>query len=138
MTMATSVAGGGGSDSFRHNENGAFKKSMSFNIIKPSDKGENITPRKEPENNEVMDSTLMRGVKEDIKGIGQLEHDPQVTIHAHTLHLSKIVKGLDVNVRSAAWSRRRPKEINMLGWHQYQTELPRGFHEGSDEVMLSV
>ena len=26
----------------------------------------------------------------------------------------------------------------MLGWHKYQTELPRGFHEGSDEVMLAL
>ena len=45
---------------------------------------------------------------------------------------------MDVNVRIAAWSRRRPKEINMLGWHQYQSELPKGFHEGSDEVMLAL
>ena len=111
---------------------------MSFNMFKPSVKGEDITPRKEPENNEVLDPTLMRGVKEDIKRIGQLEHDPQVTINAHALHLSRIVRDLGVHVRIAAWSIRRPNEINMLGWHQYQTELPRGFHEGSDEIMLAL
>ena len=67
MTMETSVAGGGESDSFRNNENVAYKKGMAFNMFKPSDKGENIAPRKEPIINEVMDSTLMRGVKKDIK-----------------------------------------------------------------------
>ena len=51
------------------------------------------------------------------------------------MHLSKIVKDLDVNVRIAA---RRLKEINMLGWHQYRSELPKGFHEESDEVMLAL
>ena len=39
---------------------------MSFNMYKPSVKGEDITPRREPETNEVLDSILMRGVKKDI------------------------------------------------------------------------
>ena len=26
----------------------------------------------------------------------------------------------------------------MLGWHKYKTLLPRGFHEGSDEIMLAL
>ena len=82
---------------------------MAFNMFKPSDKGENITPRKEPAVNEVLDSTLMRGVKKDIKRIWEIEHNPEILIHANTLHLSKIVKDLDVNVRIAAWSRRRPE-----------------------------
>ena len=56
---------GGESESYRNNENGAYKKNMSFNMFKPSVKGEDITPRKEPETNEVLDSTLMRGVKEN-------------------------------------------------------------------------
>ena len=107
-------------------------------MFKPSDKGENITPRKESAVDELLDSTLMRGVKKDIKRIGELEHNPEILIHANTLHLSKIVRDLDVNVRIAAWSRRRPDEINMLGWHQYRSELPTGFHEGSDEVMLAL
>ena len=46
----------------------------------------------------------MRGVKKDIKRIGQLEHDPQVTINANALHLSSIVRDLGVHVRIAAWS----------------------------------
>ena len=112
---------------------------MSFNMYKPSVKGEDITPRREPETNEVLDSILMRGVKKDIKRIGQLEHDPQVTINTHAMHLSSIVRDLGVHVeRLAAWSPTQPNEINMLGWHKYQTELPRGFHEGSDEVMLAL
>ena len=75
-----------------------------------------------------MDSTLMRGVKKDIKKIGESEHDPQVTINAHALHLSRIVRDLGVHVRIDARSKRRPKEIDMLGWQQYQTELPKGCH----------
>ena len=132
------MARGGESESYRNNENGAYKKNMAFNMFKPSDKGEDITPMKETENNEVMDSTLMKCVKKDIKRSGELEHGPQVTINAHALHLSRIVRDLGVHVRIAAWSKRRPKEINMLGWHQYQTELPKGFHEGSDEMMSAL
>ena len=70
--------------------------------------------------------------------IGKLEHNPEVVIHANTLHLSKIVKDLNINVRIFAWYKRRPHKINMLGWHQYPSELPKGFHEGSDEVMLAL
>ena len=132
------MARGGESESYRNNEYGAYKMGMAFNMFKPSDKGEDITPMKEPENNKVMDPTLMRGVKKDIKRIGELEHDPQVTINAHALHLSRIVRDLGVHVRIAAWSKRRSKEIDMLGWQQYQTELLKGFHEGSDEVMLAL
>ena len=53
MTMAR----GGESESYRNNEYGAYKMGMAFNMFKPSDKGEDITPMKEPENNKVMDST---------------------------------------------------------------------------------
>ena len=131
---------GGESESYRNNENGAYKKNISFNVFKPSVKGEDITPRREPENNEVLDSTLMRGVKKDMERIGQLEHDPQVTINTNAMHLSSIVRELGVHVERLASCRStiQPNEINMLGWHQYQTLLPRGFHEGSDEVMLAL
>ena len=44
---------------------------MAFNMFKPSDKRENITPRKESAFDELLDSTLMRGVKKDIKRIGE-------------------------------------------------------------------
>ena len=28
--------------------------------------------------------------------------------------------------------------INMIGWHQLPSDLPTGFHEGSDDVMLAL
>ena len=81
----------------------------------------------------------MRGVKKDIKRIGQMEHDTRVTINTNAMHLSSIVKDLGVHVERLASCRspRQPNEINMLGWHKYQTLLPRGLHEGSDEIMLA-
>ena len=130
---------GGESESYKNNENGSYKKNMSFNMFQPQVNKEDITPRKEPETNEVLESTLMRDVKEDIKRIGKLEHDTQVTISTHAMHICSIVRDLNIPVeRIAAWSPRQPNEINMLGWHKYQTELPRGFHEGSDEIMLAL
>ena len=53
---------------------------MAFNMVKPSDKGENITPRKETRVDEELYSTLMRGVSKDIKRIGELEHNPEIVI----------------------------------------------------------
>ena len=70
--------------------------------------------------------------------IGKLEHNPEVVIHANTLHLSKIVQDLNINVSIYAWDKMRPETISMLGWHKYPSELPKGFHEGSDEVMLAL
>ena len=82
----------------------------------------------------------MRDVKKDIWRIGQMEHDTRVTISTKTMHLSSIVRELGVHVERLASCRstRQPNEINILGWHKYQTVLPRGFHEGSDEVMLAL
>ena len=61
-----------------------------------------------------------------------------VMIHANTLHLSIIVQDLNLRIRISAWDFSRPHKINMLGWHQYPSVLPKGFHEGSDEVMLAL
>ena len=61
-----------------------------------------------------------------------------VMIHANTLHLSIIVQDLNLRIRISAWDFSRPHKINMLGWHQYPSALPKGFHEGSDEVMLAL
>ena len=93
---------------------------MSFNMFKPSVKGEDNTPRREPETNGALDSTLMRGVKKDIKRIGQMDHDTRVTINTNAMHLSSIVRELGVHVErlAACRSPRQPNEINMLGWHK--------------------
>ena len=131
---------GGESESYRDNVNGAYKKNMSFDMCQPSVKGEDIIPRKEPETNEVLDSTLMRDVKKDMVGMEKLEHDIRVTINTNAMHLSNIVREMDVYVERLASCRStiQPNEINMLGSHKYKTLLPRGFHEGSDEVMLAL
>ena len=138
MMMETSVAGGGETNSFRNNENVEYKKGMAFNMFKPSDKGENITPSKNITVDEIFNSTLMRGARTDIIRIGEIEPNPVIMIHANTLHLSKIVQDLNINVRIQAWYKMMPNTINMLGWHQYQSDLRKGFHEGSDEVMLAL
>ena len=59
MTMVISAAGGGGeTNSFRNNDNVEYKKGMAFNMLKPSDKGENITPSKDNTVDEELQSTL--------------------------------------------------------------------------------
>ena len=80
----------------------------------------------------------MKGARREIIKIGELEPNPVVMIHANTLHLSKIVQDLNINVRIHAWYKMRPHTINMLGWHQYPSDLPKGLQEGSDEVMLAL
>ena len=131
---------GGESESYRNNENGAYKKNMSFNMFQPPVNKDDITPRKEPETNEVLDSTLMRDVKKDMGRMEKLDHDIRVTINTNAMHLSNIVREMDVYVERLASCRStiQPNVINMLEWHKYKTLLPRGFHEGSDEVMLAL
>ena len=93
---------GGESESYRNNVNGAYKKNMSFNMFKPSVKGEDITPRREPETNEVLDSTLMKDVKKDMERMEKLERDTRVTINTNAIHLSSIVRELGVYVERLA------------------------------------
>ena len=50
--------GGGETNSFRNNDNVEYKKGMAFNMLKPSDKGENITPSKDDTVDEELQSTL--------------------------------------------------------------------------------
>ena len=70
----------------------------------------------------------------------KLDHDIRVTINTNAMHLSNIVREMDIYVErlDACRSTSHPDDINMLGWHKYKTLLPRGFHEGSDEVMLAL
>ena len=98
-----------------------------------------ITPSKDITADEIFNSTLMRGARKGIRRIGEIEYNPVVMIHANTLQdLSKIVQDLNINVRIQACYKMMPNTINMLGWHQYQSDLRKGFHEGSDEVMLAL
>ena len=82
----------------------------------------------------------MKDVKKDMERMEKLEHDTRVTINTNAMHLSSIVRELGVHVERLASCRStiQPNEINMLGWHKHKTLLPRGFHEGSDEVMLAL
>ena len=45
---------------------------------------------------------------------------------------------MDFIGRLCPWTEDRPDIVNMLGWHQFKIDLPKGFHEGSDEVMLAL
>ena len=40
--------------------------------------------------------------------------------------------------KNFAWYKMWPHTINMLGWHQYPSDLSKVFHQGSDEVMLAL
>ena len=64
---------------------------MSFNMFQPPVNKDDITPRKEPETSEVLDSTLMRDVKKDMERMEKLDHDIRVTINTNAMHLSNIV-----------------------------------------------
>ena len=67
---------------------------MAFSMFKPSNKGENVTPSKDSTVDEELYSTLMRGVRNDIRRIGEMEPNPEVVIHANTLHLIKLCRTL--------------------------------------------
>ena len=127
----------GETNSFRNSENVEYKKGMAFNTFRPSDR-ENTTPSRDPTVDEVYNSTLMKGARREIIKIGELEPNPAIMIHANTLYLSKIVQDLNISVRIHAWDRMKRHKINMLGWHQYPSDFPKGLHEGSDEVMLAL
>ena len=66
---------GGVSESYKNNENGAYKKNMSFNMFQPPVNKDDTTPRKEPETDEDLDSTFMKDVKKDIRRMEKSDHD---------------------------------------------------------------
>ena len=135
MMMETSAAGGE-TNSFRNNRYVEYKKGMAFNMFKPSDF--DITPRKGPTLDEVYNFTIMKDARKDKIRIGKVEATPMVVVHAYTLHLRKIVQDLNLRIRIRVWDSSRPHKINMLRWHQHPSALPKGFYEGSDEVMLAL
>ena len=94
-------------------------------MFQPSVNKDDITPRKEPETNEVLDSTLMRDVKKDIGRMEKSDHDLRLTINTNAMHLSNIVREMDIYVErlDACRSTTHPNEINMLGWHKYKNYL---------------
>ena len=83
-------------------------------------------------------STIMRDALEDIVGLSEEIPFREIMVHSHTLQISSIAKQLDIRVRICPFAKRNPNEMNMIGWHQFPTSMPRGFHEGSDEVMLTL
>ena len=54
------------------------------------------------------------------------------------MHINSINKLLGFPGRINLWSTINFTLINMIGWHQLPTDLPKGFHERSDEVILAL
>ena len=63
-----------------------------------------------------------------------------IVVHSNTIHINSIGKNLlmDFQGRINPWSAMHRTSINMIGWHQLPSDLPTGFREGSDEVMLAL
>ena len=54
------------------------------------------------------------------------------------MHINSIGKKLAFDRRIRPWGTVESNVINMIGWHQFPSDLPEGFHEGSDEIMLAL
>ena len=59
-------------------------------------------------------------------------------VHSNTMHINSIGKKLAFDGRLRPWGTTESNVINMIGWHQFPSDLPKGFHEGSDEIMLAL
>ena len=114
-------------NSFRGIENN-YKNGFNLNLFKSSTN--EVTPSREPVLNEVEESTLMRRALGDIARIAREIQPSDIVVHSNTFQINSIVKLLDVNGRLCPWTEENP--------HQFPTNLPKGFHVGSDEVMLAL
>ena len=52
--------------------------------------------------------------------------------------MNSIGKKLQFDERLRPWEPSESYVINMIGWHQFPSELRKGFHEGSNEIMLAL
>ena len=87
---------------------------------------------KKPIMKEVDESAIMKDALEDIDRISEAVYSRTV------LQISSIAQKLNIQTRILPWAETKPNIVNMLGWHQFPTCMPRRFHEGSDEVMLAL
>ena len=98
------------------------------------------TPTRVPNRCAVEESTVVKKAVEDIKKLAGEVPTTDIVVHSNTMHINCIGKILllDYQGRINPWSAINVNSINMIGWHQHRTDLPRGFHQGSDEVMLAL
>ena len=106
-------------------------------MFQPSGEG---TPIRDPNRDVVEESTIVRRAVEVIKRIAGEAIPTDIVVHSNTIHINSIGKNLlmDFQGRINPWSAMHLTSINMIGWHQLPSDLPTGFHEGSDEVMLAL
>ena len=80
-------------------------------------------------------------MKRSVKAIAKISAESRhrdIIVHKNTIQINSIVQKLDFNGNLCTWSEDKPSIVNMIGWHRFPTSLPKGFHERSDEVMLSL
>ena len=83
------------------------------------------------------ESTLMKNAVKNMKRIADVDRVTDVEVHSHTLHINAIGTKLYYEGRVRPWSVEH-RQINMVGWHQFKSDMPEGFQEGSDEIMLAL
>ena len=120
-------------NSFRGIEN-TFKNGFNLNMFQPSGEG---TPSREPNRDAVEESTIVR---RDIERIAGEVIPSGIVVHSNTMHINSIGKLLRFQGRLCPWGTGTFEStvIKMIGWHQLPSDMPKGFHEGSDEVMLAL
>ena len=115
-----------------------YKNGFNLNIFQPSENED--TPTRESNRNAVEESTLVKTAVGDIKRLTGEVPLTDIVVYSNTMHINRIGKLLLLGFqgRINPWSTMNLTLINMIGWHQLSSDLPKGFHEGSDEVMLAL
>ena len=128
-------AAGGMKKSFRGIENNYIN---GFNLNMFQSSTNEGTPIRKPSMNEEEESTIMKRALVVIAKISTESVPRDIIVHTNTFQINSIVQKLGLNGRLCPWTEDRPSIVNMIGWHQFSTSLPKGFHEGSDEAKLSL
>ena len=99
------------------------------------------TLTRDPNTCAVEESTIVKEAVREIKKLaGEAPPEDMHMVHSNTMHINSIGKILlsDYPGRIYPWSPYNMNSNNMIGWHQYPTDLPKGFLQGCDEVMLAL
>ena len=133
-----SAAGRDEKNSFRGIEND-YKNGFNLNMFQSStNQGTPCTPIRNPSMNEVEESTIMKRALVVIAKISAESVPRDIVVHKNTFQIYSIDQKLDCIGRVCPWTEDRPNIVTMLGWYDFKTDMPKGFHEGSDEVMLAL
>ena len=121
-------------NSFRGIENN-YKNGFNLNIFQPAGEG---TPNSESIRDAVEESMIVRRAEIDIDRIAGEVRLRGIAVHYNTMHISSIGKKLAFDGRIRPWGTIESNVINMIGLHQLPSDMPEGFHEGTDEVILAL